>query len=143
MSHVQIKDVALDTDVLVGVYNDCIVPINYSAPITELNVRIIGNYTRTGERCIAWKGYKHFGQRDIPSHSHRWTVSDNYEMIPSYKEFRYYKWVTPDFIVQIIDMIISPDQKCIGCDLPAPHAKSNTKDNKFQCISCKVLRELQ
>ena len=72
-----------------------------------------------------------------------WRTNSKYEVIGVADKFKYYKWVNRFVMVQEVDSLVEyANQKCIGCDLPAPHVKANLPDNKFQCVSCKVLEML-
>lgn len=36
----------------------------------------------------------------------------------------------------------NPDQKCSGCNLPAPHTNSNIDNEGYLCSSCKTMDEI-
>lgn len=107
-----------------------------------LTGEVIGKYNSSGERCFAWNGRKNNNacSRDLID---RYSGTE-FNVIPAYIKnmpYEWFKWFMGNFTVKVIEAIISPDQVCIGCNLPSPHVKPNL-DNKFQCVSCKVLETL-
>lgn len=53
--------------------------------------------------------------------------------------YKYQVWIPGHTIVVLAKPeILFPNQKCFGCELPAPHAKPNFPENKFACDTCKV-----
>jgi hypothetical protein len=65
------------------------------------------------------------------------------KLIHNFYEYNYFWWVGyNDGNYAIVSaVIISPNQVCIGCNLPSPHVKPNIKD-KFACVACRFLADL-
>src|SRR5271165_4338844 len=58
------------------------------------------------------------------------------------KNYKWYWWVQADDSRCVLDdIIISPNQVCIGCNLLSPHVKPNIND-KFVCVACRFLADL-
>jgi len=100
------------------------------------------------DRCIGWKNPEH--NQIVTLHAmnkssrKRFLESDCLVMNESdMLEHKYCMWVGARTIVQhLVDaVILFPDQKCAGCDLPAPHVAPNDGNN-FVCSSCKFLATL-
>jgi hypothetical protein len=77
---------------------------------------------------------------DWGKYSDEYLVAENAAL---YDQCDYCVWIPCHVMVKHItkSIILHPDQKCIGCDLPAPHAQPNNGNN-FVCISCKVIDEI-
>jgi hypothetical protein len=140
----QIQEIKLGSIVYAGFYDGHF--RSYKQHLNHLQVCVIGRYTNTDERCVAWNGDSCDLQKIVNGKGKWFKSFFRYEMHPSYSEFEFYKWVNPDLLVLPFDQveeILFPDQKCIGCNLPAPHAAPNMSGNKFQCITCKLINEIQ
>jgi hypothetical protein len=57
-------------------------------------------------------------------------------------KYEQYVWTNAHLMVKLVEPLIKhPNQKCIGCNLPAPHADPN-KAGEFVCVSCALLGTL-
>ena len=104
-----------------------------------------------GDRCIGWKNPddNQITSSNVIAHSTRGSflicdcsVMDKEDFL----DYKYGIWAPAKTIVKhipevIVGIVLFPNQKCIGCDLPAPHAKPNDGDN-FVCSTCKFLASL-
>lgn len=106
------------------------------APTIE--AEIIGWYI-SGERCVAWNSEALYGKH-VSGLDY---ANPSYHITQSYKRYKYFQWVAAETIVSIVPAIISPNQVCIGCNLPAPHTKPNQPEDKFRCDFCTVMSDLQ
>jgi hypothetical protein len=138
----EIKNIELNTLVEVSINGSSF--RNYDPAYTAIEALIIGRFYES-ERCIVHNFDR--CNRLTQSKLYEWISDPAYTMmLPCniLQEYKHYNWLLPYFIVNVKDnIVVSPDQFCIGCNLPSPHIKPNLPDNKFQCISCKVLGELQ
>jgi hypothetical protein len=142
---INIGDIDLGSEILVGIdYCGYIVNINDLNVSEEVPVIVIGKYYY-GEMCIGWNNMlllKRVG-RPTDGSSNSWTsFPEKYFMIKEAKTFQFHTWIEPKTIVKLYNKIIHPNQKCVCCNLPAPHCNPNMPDNKFQCVCCKVLETL-
>src|SRR5271165_4762505 len=108
----------------------------------KIEGQVIATYA-DGHRCIAWGNGNHniIQQKHFDFATFKiWKSQHVYKLIDEYSdEYRYNIWIEPlkNITVNVIsrDVILHPDQKCIGCKLPAPHAHPNDGNN-FICSSC-------
>jgi len=139
----QAGGVPLGAEILIGINNN-----NFISPSGEhkVPVIVIGRYV-AGEVCVGFNDDSQINPRcanKVSDHIYeKWDGDSNYIVIPIAKTFKYYYWLSPLTEVWLAaEQIVKTDQICVGCNMPAPHGKANMPDNKFQCLSCKVLEEL-
>jgi hypothetical protein len=133
--YVRICSIPLDTDVIL-----C------ENLLGNESVRIVGKYKGRGNGsvCVAWKERRKIL---IPSCAGLcyWMGHDAYTFVLTAEAWGNYSWIDGSALARIVgkesELVIKhPDQKCIGCGLPAPHAEPNT-ERGFLCIGCKVANE--
>jgi hypothetical protein len=115
----------------------------------EVEVDIIGKFY-SDEMCIGWHSNEALGLRGISGNpvknaADKWkSDTRRYTMASNASDYMFYEWVSRDTLVKLKkEIVVSPNRKCIGCNLPAPHGDPNLPENKFQCLSCKVLKDLE
>lgn len=143
MTITAIKDVELGSHLHVSIINYVPHIVLYNESHKQLDAVLIGIYANT-DRCIAWKENNDLGglASYVKNGLGRWSKNpESYVMIPESKDYIYYKWIGADIRVKVIDCIISPNQVCAGCNLPAPHAKPNVSDI-YVCKSCEFIGTL-
>ena len=140
MSLVEASSIPLDTEVVVkrlpydGIHPNGTIP---------MDATVIGKFYR-GETCVAWNGENLINCNRVKDMIYSWRArSDRYTISKNADNFKYYNWIPADQLIEIKEeAVVSLDRKCIGCNLPAPHGKSNIPEDKFQCVSCQVLIEI-
>lgn len=142
---VQIGTLPLDTEIIIKrtrENNMRLSKIDITGTI-PFNVCVVGKFY-TSDVCIGWNFVDTVYSALVADAVKVWkSNTDKYNMSKNINMYKYYAWVSSNYIVQLVEsLIISANQTCMGCSLPAPHCKANMPDNKFQCISCKVLLDI-
>lgn len=148
----KIGDLDLGTEIILNVvsnYFDYVgdFPSNYDkySPNCLIPGTIIG--TNDGSKiCI--NVLVGFDQKySVDYYSIGWHISNNDTRLHEFSRLELnnakFAWmVRKDIIVGVQrKAIISPNQVCSLCKIPAPHTKPN-KNKEFVCISCKVFEEI-
>lgn len=142
---VEIKNVPLGTEVEVSTDAGYIDPYGRS----KRCVVVIGSFkSRLNEMCLGWFETSGLapdaGSTMTAPYITALMTNRIYTMVSNFPTYQRYKWINGNIRVRILSddaLIISKDQKCIGCELPAPHAKPNVV-NGFLCVACKVLDDI-
>lgn len=133
-----LRDVAIGSKITIMVaHSDAIVDIS-KVGRRAIEADLIGIYS-SGERCLGWKGKLDVeidGLREVKLD--RW-IHPGYNMSKNLYGYTHYIWILPGRTVLLTAVISNPNQKCNGCQLPAPHGKPNTDDGKFVCVGCAAL----
>jgi hypothetical protein len=119
--------------------------VSYNDSLNRQEGYIIAIYPIGKDRCVAWKGnalsIRHY---NVDHHSKTelttWKL-DGYVFSEEIYNYDCYTWIPSYIVVKHCNRILSPYQKCRGCDLPAPHVGPND-GNSFVCSSCKFLATL-
>lgn len=115
---------------------------NWHETLPSFEAEVVAIYTEGKDRCVAGNDCiagvfcSPFSAALLES----WKSQDKY-IVGDNVDFQFHKWVSAVFVKRLSDALLFPDQKCIGCKLPAPHAKPNTGDH-FVCQSCQFLGSL-
>ena len=104
---------------------------------------IIAIYHEEGSKCVAWKDRKQISvATPITSYSRLNWIHATCSVIDDISEYTYFVWLPGNCLVKMVHTkILFPDQKCSGCNLPAPHIAPNA-GNGFVCESCKFIATL-
>jgi hypothetical protein len=121
---------------------------NYEHMFPILAGEIVAIYNSGLDRCVVWKGtisttfYSSWsvGHLDVWSRDPKnYITTDNREYSNEYKQ---HAWIPPGTLVKVIrSALLFLNQKCIGCNLPAPHVKPNVGD-AFVCRSCQFIESI-
>ena len=91
------------------------------------------------EKSLSFGGPIHRGILDEWRSESLYSVISESDILSNY--IYYGAWVCNIDVKLLRSEIIFPDQKCISCNLPAPHIKPNVGNN-YLCSSCKFLESL-
>src|SRR5271165_2687907 len=122
-----LNEVNVGSIIQVGIDASCIDIVGVNTTTHTMEVEVIGKYS-SGERCIAWNGKLY--QHSYPMAQIDRFLGSSYNMSEAYRKYDRFKWAQGNIIVNVIpqDIIVSPNQVCAECKLPAPHAKPNVGD---------------
>ena len=135
----QIHKVELGTVVHLSI--ECNRLVSYETYLPHIEVEVVGIFSGSSEMCVVWNNgtYSGYGLTSLAG----WTEDKaSYVMHDNFHKYGLYKWIEPRTQAKVIqDIIISPDQVCSSCKLPAPHVKPNFGD-VFVCKFCEVINSL-
>lgn len=116
------------------------VPLGTEINYQGVDTTIVGRHIN-GNLLIGWTRKNNYFGWAIEVYSYLMT-DKQLEKVPDFNSYAWFHWVVGSETCLVIQkQMISPNQVCIGCNLPAPHVKPNV-DDKFVCAPCKFLREL-